>query len=142
MAMNRCACAGHNDQTAIRGAREGGDGLLDLGRFAHVDRDYLNPERKGHSLDDGKLAGSPALGRIPKNRCAPHIWRDLFEQLQPFSAKAVFRSHEPGDVATWLSQAVDETGPHWIAGNWKYDRDGARRLQQRPYGRGAMRQDD
>ena len=84
----------------------------------------------------------PALRRVAKHRDPGHTWRDLFQQFQPFSAEGVFRSHEAGDVAARLRQAVDEAGPDRIAGDREHDRHAAGRLQQRPHGRRAMRQDD
>src|SRR5215813_15283258 len=51
MPMNRRATAWHDDQTAIRGAREGRDDTLDLGRLTQIDRVYLYPKRGRHGLD-------------------------------------------------------------------------------------------
>ena len=64
--------------------------------------------RRRDGLNDGKLARSPALRRVAKHRDPGHTWRDLFQQFQPFSAEGVFRSHEAGDVAARLRQALDE----------------------------------
>ena len=51
-----------------------------------------------------------AIGGIAKDRRSRHARRDLFEQLQPFSAQAVLERRETGGVAAWLRQARDETG--------------------------------
>ena len=82
--------ARRHDQTAIRRAREGRDGALDLAGVAHIDRVDLHPERRRHGLDDAELAGAGGYGGIPKDRHSRHARRDLLEQLQPFPAHAVF----------------------------------------------------
>ena len=61
IAMKPRGRARRHDQAAIRSAREGRDGALDLAGVAHVDRVDLHPQRWRHGLDDGKLAGSGAL---------------------------------------------------------------------------------
>src|SRR5262245_57856085 len=60
--------------------------------------------------------------------------RDLFEQLQPFYAHAIFKSGEPGRVATRPRQARDETGADRVDSHREHDRHGAGRLQQRGNG--------
>ena len=50
------------------------------------------------------------VGGIPKDRHARHARRDLLEQLQPFSAQAVFELHKTGGVAARPRQAIDEAG--------------------------------
>src|SRR5262249_9617303 len=42
--MNRRRCTPPHDQTAIRGAREGRDGALDLPGAGQIDRVHLYPE--------------------------------------------------------------------------------------------------
>ena len=142
IAMKLRQRARRHDQAAIRSAREGRDGALDLARVAHVDRSYLHPERRRHGLDYAKLANSGGCGGIPKNRHSRHARRDLLEQLQPFPADAVFEIHEPGGVAARPRQAVDEAGADRIDDDREHDRHGAGRLQQRPHGRGGRGQDD
>src|SRR6516162_10869523 len=56
--------------------------------------------------------------------------RDLFEQLQPFPAQAVFELKKAGDVTDRLRQAVDVTGADRVSHLHEYDRNGAGRLQQ------------
>ena len=82
------------------------------------------------------------MGGIPKDRHARHARRDLFEQLQPFAADAVFEIHETGGVAARPRQTVDVAGADRIEDDREHDRDGAGRLQQRPQGRRATGQDD
>ena len=77
IAMNHRQRARRHDQTAIRGAREGRDGALDLARVAHVDRAHLHPERRRHGLDGGELADPGGYGGIPKDRRSRHARRDL-----------------------------------------------------------------
>src|SRR5262249_27797326 len=57
VAMDHGQRAPRQDQTAVRRAREGCDGALDLGCVAHVDGRCLDAERRRHGLDRGKLAG-------------------------------------------------------------------------------------
>ena len=66
-AMNRGQCARHYDQAAIRTTREGGDGALDLGDVAQVDRAQLHPKRRRRGLNCAQLA-DPADIRRTKNR--------------------------------------------------------------------------
>src|ERR1700738_5462692 len=87
-----------HDQTSIRGVRELRDGALDLGRVAQVERVYLHPERWRHCLDNAELGRARGYGGIPKDRHARHAWCDLLEQLQPFSAQAVFVRQKTGGV--------------------------------------------
>ena len=90
IAMKRRQCARRHDQAAIRRSRECRDGALDFASIAHIDRAHLHPERRRHGLDGGKLADPGGDGRIPQDRRSRHAGRDLLEQLQPFSAHAVF----------------------------------------------------
>src|SRR5262245_24650752 len=78
------------NQAAIWAAGECGDGALDLGRVTHASRADLHPERRRHRLDDGQLADPGGCGGITKYGRSLHVGRDLFEQLQPFPAHAVF----------------------------------------------------
>src|SRR5262245_44653666 len=109
MPMNRRPPAWHHDQTAIRGAREGRDDTLDLGRLTQIDRVCLYPKRGRHGLDSGKPTGSDALCGIAKNRDPRHGWRDLFEQLQPLPAEAIFINHKAGNVSARTGR--DSTKP-------------------------------
>src|SRR5262249_22731961 len=71
-----------------------------------------------------------------------HVGCDLFEQLQPFTADAIFVNRKTGGVAPRPRQAFDEAGPNRIGGPRKHDRYGASRLQQRRYYRASTSQDD
>src|SRR5262245_37651580 len=97
------------DQATVRGPREGCNGEFDLRRLVQVDRTYLDAQRWRHSLDRGELGRASGQGRVPKNCYSGHAWRDLFEQLQPFCAQAIFKIGEPGGVAAWPRQAFDIT---------------------------------
>src|SRR5262245_65605553 len=66
--MKRHQVATRHDQTAIRGARESRDGALDLTGVAHIDWDYLYPERRRQGLDDAELGGTAWYAGIPKDR--------------------------------------------------------------------------
>src|SRR5262249_37528560 len=84
----------------------------------------------------GCLAGSWS------NRRSRHGGGDLFEQLQPFTADAIFVNRKTGGVAPRPRQAFDEAGPNRIRGPRKHDWHGASRLQQRRYYRASASQDD
>src|SRR5262245_25662672 len=56
-----------HDQSAIRGAREGRNGALDLAGVAHVDRADLHPKRRRRSLDDAELAGARRCGEVAQD---------------------------------------------------------------------------
>ena len=62
---------------------------------AHVDRAQLHSERRRHGLDGAELADPDGYRGIPKDRHSRHARRDLFEQLQPFPAHAVFERVKP-----------------------------------------------
>ena len=93
--MNERQRARRHDQAAIRSAREGRDGALDLAGVAHVDRAHLHPERRRHGLDRAELPDPGGYGGIPKDRRSRHARRDLLEQFQPFPAHAVFEQRKP-----------------------------------------------
>jgi hypothetical protein len=73
---------------------------------------------------------------------AANVGRNLFEQLQPFTADAIFVNRKTGGVAPRPRQAFDEAGPNRIGGPRKHDRHSASRLQQRRYYRASTSQDD
>jgi hypothetical protein len=128
VAMNERQRARGHDQTAIRGAREGRDGALDLAGVAH-DRNYFHAERRRYGLDCGELADPGSHGGIPNDCRSRHARRNLLEQLQPFSAQAVFEQKEAGGVATRARQAVDEAGADRI-GNGESEKNLGRVLQR------------
>jgi hypothetical protein len=122
--------------------REGCDGALDRNRVVHVDWAQFNAERRGRGLDRAKLTGPGGYGGIPKNRHSLHAGRDLFEQIQPFSAHAVFIRSKTRGVAARPRQTIDEAGADRIGDSCEHDRHGAGRLQHQPKRRGAAGQDD
>src|ERR1700676_860592 len=98
--MNHCQRARRQDQAAVWSAGVSRDGALNLGRIADVERVDLYPERRRNGLDDGKLAGCKTLGGISKHRHSRHVWRNLFEQFQPFPGQAVFDVEETSGIST------------------------------------------
>ena len=88
--MNDRQSAPRHDQAAIRAARESCDVVLNLAGVAYVDRAHLQPERRRHRLDGAELADPLGYGGVTKDRYPRHARRNLFEQLQPFPAHAVF----------------------------------------------------
>src|SRR5215471_5514988 len=97
------------DQSAIRRAGKGRNGALDLTRFAHVDRRQLDTHRRRYGLESTELTG-PRGGCISENGHTPHSRSDLFQQLQPFPADAVFELNKSGGIAARSCQAIDEGG--------------------------------
>ena len=136
IAMSQGWPARGHDQSAIRGSRECRYGALDLTGVTLVERTDLHPERRRHGLNDAELGRAGGYVGVPKDRHSCHAGCDLLEQLQPFSADAVFEKHETGGVAARPRQTVDEPAGNWIGDDREHDWHGARRLQQRPYGRG------
>src|SRR5215510_12348149 len=134
--------ASRHDQAAIRGARERGHGALDFSSIAYAEGAQFHPQRRRHGLDGTPRAEPGGYGGIANDRRSRHVGRDLFEQLQPFTAHSVFLICEPGRVAAGTCQAFNEAGPNRIRGQRKHDRYGASRLQQRRYDRAPSSQDD
>jgi hypothetical protein len=53
-------------------------------------------------LDCAELADAGWYGRIAKNCCARNARRNLFQQLEPFHADAIFKIGKTGGVAAWV----------------------------------------
>src|SRR5215510_128858 len=142
LAMNDRQRAPRHDQAAIWGMREGRDSALDLACIAYAEGAQLHPQRRRHGLDGAPRAKPGGYGGIANDRRSRHVGRDLFEQLQPFTADTVFENRKTGGVAPRPRQAFNEAGPNRIRGPRKHDRYGASRLQQRRYDRAPRSQDD
>jgi hypothetical protein len=100
IAMNPRQGTSRHDQAAIRGARECGDGTL-------------------------HLAGPGSYIRVPKDRRKLQQGHDLFEQLEPFRAQAVFEHREAGGVAARPHQTFNEARADWVDEIHEHNRDGA-----------------
>src|SRR4029077_1389481 len=50
-----------------------------------------------------------------------HGGYNLFQQLQPFPAQAVFEIRKPGGVSAWVRQTVDEAGANRIDDTYEHD---------------------
>ncbi len=83
-----------------------------------------------------------AMAGSPMHRRPRHAGRDLFEQLQPFYAHAVFVIHEPSRVAARPRHARDETGADRVDDSHEHNRQGAGRMQQWRHGCGASSSDE
>src|SRR5262249_44200131 len=79
-----------HDQAAVRRARQVSDAALDLAGVARVDRTDLDAEERPHGLDRAQLPAPGRDARIAEDRRAGDAGRNLLEQLEPFSAHAVF----------------------------------------------------
>src|SRR5437764_196713 len=118
----------HN-QSAIRGPRKCLDRGFDLGCVEGIDRAKLHPEGLSYRLDDSELANPGASRGIANDRHPGHVVRDLFEQLEPFCAQAVFECGETGHIAARMRQALDQPAAPTSAMN-------SRRLILLPHQRG------
>ena len=72
IAMNGREPACGHDQPAVRNAPKCPHGLLDLLSDAHVDRAYVDPERRRCGLDDGELANPSSYDWVSQHRSARH----------------------------------------------------------------------
>src|SRR5262249_52735782 len=102
----------------------------------------FHPERWGRGLDRAELTRPGRYGRILKERRSLYAGCDLLKQLQPFRGDAVVTQHKTSSVAARPSEGFHETGADWFGDLHENDRHGAGRLQQRPRGCTATRQDD
>src|SRR5829696_3594018 len=128
--MNHCERTTRDDETSIRGAREGYYVTLDLAGVAHVDRADIQTKRRGYGLDCAELADPGGYGSIAKDRSARHTRRDLFNQFQPFPGQSIFELNEARGVAARPRQAIDKASTTWISHECKHDWHGAGRPQQ------------
>src|SRR5262249_1342161 len=84
---------------AGRVARQTSDAALDLAGVARVDRTDLDAEERPHGLDRAQLPAPGRDARIAEDRRAGDAGRNLLEQLEPFSAHAVFDAGKPRRIA-------------------------------------------
>ena len=132
IAMNDRPRSPRRDQAAIRGARECGDGALDLVGVAQPERAQVHPERRRHGLDSGELRDASGVARVLKDCHAGNAGGDVFEQFQPFRAHAEFGREKTGGVTTRPRQAIDEAGADRVEDRHEHDRHGTgRQLQLR-----------
>src|SRR5262249_28285657 len=108
--MSQRRTARQHNQAAIAGACECRDRALDLAGLARVDRSQFYPKRRRHRLDRAHLTELRGRSRVADHRRSRRAGRDFFEQLQPFSADAIFEHGEPGRIATGARQAFNEAG--------------------------------
>src|SRR5262245_31049691 len=119
--MSRYRRARRHDQAAIRSAGEACDRALDLPGIAGIDRPQLHAERLRHGLNSTELPDAGWIGGIAKYSRSHKPRRDLFQQLQPFSAQAIFENHEPGDIAARPRERIDEAGTDRIGDAREHD---------------------
>jgi hypothetical protein len=128
IAINYRQSAHRHDQPAVRGAREGRDGALDLAGVAHVDWTHIHPDRRRRGLDRAKLPSARGNEWVPKNRRSRHARCDFFEQCQPFRADAVFEIDKSSGIAARPRKTFDEAGADRIGNMHEYNWHGAARL--------------
>ena len=105
--MNVRERARRNDQSAIFRTCERHNVAFDLTRISHVEWAHLYADRRRYRLDHRELGDT--TNQVSKYRCAFNLGCDLIEQLQPFSAQAVFELHEACGVPTWPRQGLGVT---------------------------------
>lgn len=71
---------------------------------------------------------SPLDVGVPKNQHPRDVGEGVFEQLQPLPAQLGRENAEPRDIASWSSQARDDTVRDRITHAHEYDRDRAGRV--------------
>src|SRR5262249_46912039 len=79
IAMAQGRSARGRNQAAIYRACKNLDGVFDLIGVTHIDRDHLDPERRGDGLNRAKLGYLRGVSGIPKDGNPRHVWRDLLE---------------------------------------------------------------
>jgi hypothetical protein len=124
------------------GAREGGDGPLDLCIVAHLEWAQLDAERRRDGLHCAELAGTDGEGGIANDTHPLHAGRHLLEQLQPFSADPIFEINEASGIAAGTRQTVDETSGDRVRHQHEHDGNRAGHLQQRSHRHAAGGEDD
>src|SRR5262249_12370200 len=142
IAMSCRQWASRYDQAAIRAAREGRDGVLNLAWLAHAKRTQFHSYRWRHGLDSAKLAGPGGYGGIANDGRSGHLWRELLEQFQPLPDQAVFVEEESSGGGPWPRQTVDIAGAHRVDHSHKHDRHGAGRLYRGCRGGAGSAKDD
>src|SRR5436190_23487177 len=96
IAMNQCVCTRCQDHPtpAARGARKICDIALDFSGITHVDGACFYPLGLRRSLDNRELSNPCGSSGISKDCDSRDIRANLFKQLQPFRADAVFDLRE------------------------------------------------
>ena len=84
------------------------------------------------------LTDPRAHSGVPKDRCSLHAGRDLFEQLEPFSAEAVLEWGKSSGVAARTCQALDEPSANRVDDTHEHNRYRSGCLLERSH-RGACR---
>ena len=88
------------------------------------------PSDGASGLDCSQLPAPGCDRGIPQHRHSRHARSDLFQQLQPFSAHAIFELCEARGVAARARKALDEAGPDGVDDRHEHDRHSAGRLLQ------------
>jgi hypothetical protein len=112
------------------------------GSITHVHRAQVHPQRWRHCLDGAELSSAGGIAGITQDRRPGDARRDLFEQLQPFCADAIFGQGEAGGVAAWPMEARNEAGPDRIGDLHEHHRQRAGRLLHLNHDGGTHRQND
>src|SRR5262249_47014340 len=95
VALNHRTWCWQHYQSSVRGLRKSRDRAPNVGSLAHVDMIDFYPERRRHRRDDTEQGGAGWCSGIAKGSHSRHAGRNLFEQLQPFSANTIFILNAP-----------------------------------------------
>src|SRR6516165_6510613 len=82
---------------------------FDLGGRSQIKRGNLHAERRCHRLDCAKLSGPCRYGGIANYTDTLNCWSDLFQELQPFCANAIFKLAKASSIPTWMGQSFSIT---------------------------------
>src|SRR5262249_9589708 len=129
LAMNNGQTVGRNYQSTVRLARELDDPTLDLRRVLQTYRaDLRHSDSASQGLDHAELGGSGRVSLIAKNRDAPHVRRNLLQQIEPFPADIEFEVGKASGIPPWSSKVFNETPPDCVGSLNEDDRQRAGHL--------------
>ena len=113
----------HDDDSASRIAGQFNECGFNLRAIAHRGSEHLNAERRSRDFDRLQVVVDVwrRLG-IEQQRRPLGLWRDLFQQFQPFAADRRFDVYKAGDVAAGSRQALNKTASDRVGHQHKNDR--------------------
>src|SRR6266508_3012965 len=141
IAMQDAGAIRQHDKASIRQARERLDGALDVGGVIYRTGHEFERERRRNVLGRADEVIVRRRYGIGHEGGAPEMWRDLFEQGQPFSGDAFFVEHEAGDIAARVRQTRNQARAERVGDVDEYDRNRAALPLQRHDHRGCMAED-
>jgi hypothetical protein len=140
VAMGLRQHAPQHDQTAVQPAREFSNIAFDLSGVAYAERAHLHPQRRRRALDCAQLSAREWQSGVTDDCHSHHAGRDLFKQLQPFRADAVFVKGKTSRVAARPRQAANKALADRVGDRGKHDGHRAACLLQRRHARACRGQ--